>query len=172
MQEEIWKDVLGYEGLYCISNFGRVKKNKPHNSDYIEKIIKYFLFNGYKRIRLTKDKISKTYKVHRLVIATFKGQSNLACNHKDCNKLNNHIDNLEYVTNKENSKHAVMNGLYKYHPKGENHCRSKFKEKDILEIRRIYSEGNITQKNIAEMFNVKETAIWNIIHNITWKHVR
>ena len=95
--EEIWKDVLDYEGLYQVSNFGRVKSNwkilSPADNG-----------NGYKHIVLTKNGIQTDKLVHRLVAEAFlPNPDNLPCvNHKDENKSNNFIENLEWCSHKYN----------------------------------------------------------------------
>lgn len=125
--EEIWKDIRGYEGLYQISNLGRVKRLKRQYETYNnltrryntrivnEKIIKGTISKGYNRIVLTKDKIEKNYFVHRLVIENFvrKVKENENIDHIDFNKLNNNINNLEIVSIDENNNRAFANGLRK-----------------------------------------------------------
>ena len=126
--EEIWKDIKGYEGLYQISNLGRVKRLKREYSVYNhltkqnnirivdEKILKGAINKGYNRICLTKDKKETNHFVHRLVIENFvrELEENETIDHIDCNKLNNSIDNLEIVSVQENIKRAFNNKLRKY----------------------------------------------------------
>lgn len=113
---EIWKDITDYEGLYQVSNLGRIKSLKRETT-YIykrggthtisEKIIKQFKSKkGYLNCFLYKDGKRKTYKVHRLVAQAFLGESDLTVNHKDENKGNNKISNLEYMTNKDNIRYS------------------------------------------------------------------
>lgn len=92
IKEEVWKDVLGYEGLYLISNRGRVKSFYQGN-------IKAYNFNGnYYDVTLFKNGKGKHFLVHRLVaIAFIPNPNNLPqVNHKDEDKLKNHVDNLEW----------------------------------------------------------------------------
>jgi hypothetical protein len=125
--EEKWKDIKGYEGLYQISNLGRVKRlkrkfqtynhlTKRYNTRIIdEKILKGTINKGYNRICLTKDGIEKNHFVHRLVIENFvrEVKDNENIDHIDCNKLNNNINNLEIVLVQENNLRAFNNGLRK-----------------------------------------------------------
>lgn len=126
--EEIWKDIKGYEGLYQVSNLGRVKRlkrkfqtynhlTKRYNTRIIdEKIIKGTINKkGYNRISLTKDKKETKHFVHRLVVENFIRQlkDNETIDHVDCNKLNNNINNLEIVSIQENITRAFSNGLRK-----------------------------------------------------------
>jgi len=107
---EIWKDVLGYEGLYEISNFGRVKSLQKRHKQI--KILQPACDNaGYLIVTLCKNKQKKTKSIHRLLMISFYGNQNKDVNHKDGDKKNCHIDNLEYVTKSENTRHAIMTGL-------------------------------------------------------------
>jgi hypothetical protein len=119
MKTEIWKDVIGYEGLYQVSNLGNVKVLKRIKYNYKgkhiakEKILKPGITHGYARVVLTKDGVRYTKKVHRLVASAFLGeQKDLCVNHIDSNRSNNNIENLEWVTILENIRHARMNNRY------------------------------------------------------------
>ena len=104
----IWKDVEGYEGLYLVSNDGRVKGTKS------KKVLKFsYSYNGYRRVKLYRGAKGKTFMVHRLVANAFvlNPQNKPQVNHIDGNKQNNTVDNLEWVTQTENLVHAVRLGL-------------------------------------------------------------
>lgn len=108
--EEIWKDIEGYEGLYQVSNLGRVKSLKRLHTK--ERIISHFLnHGGYARVNLWKDNKSKKYSVHRLVAEAFVPNPDRKpqVNHIDENKQNNHADNLEWCTQLENHNHGTIN---------------------------------------------------------------
>lgn len=114
MKEE-WKDIKGYENYYQISNYGRVKSFiwfNGHEYVHKEKILKP-QNNKYLTVRLAKNKKIKQYTIHRLVAIHFIPNVNnkLYVNHKDGNKYNNKIDNLEWCSAKENTQHAYKNGL-------------------------------------------------------------
>ena len=108
--EEIWKDIPGYEGLYQVSNMGRIRS--PRNGF---KTLSPNDAKGYLRISLYKcGKICRK-SVHRLVAVAFVENpfNKPVINHKDGNKHNNSAENLEWVTNKENVMHARETGLIK-----------------------------------------------------------
>ena len=109
MKKEIWKPIKGYEGLYQVSNFGRVKSLKFGK----EKILKQSKNKktGYLHVVLCKNGILKTFRVHRLVAEAFlDNPNNLPCvNHKDENKTNNNVDNLEWCNAKYNLNYGNRN---------------------------------------------------------------
>ena len=127
---EEWRDIKGYEGIYQISNLGRIKSlsKKVYMYNHIakrkievtfkEKIRKQRIGkDGYYLINLNKDNKMITYRVHRLVGENFiENKDNKPyINHKDGNKLNNNVLNLEWCTAKENIKHGWEIGLMKPH---------------------------------------------------------
>lgn len=93
---EIWKDVIGYEGIYKVSNIGRVMSVKKGL------IMKPFFNYHYLQITLSKNGKRKKPTIHRLVMEAFVGISDFYIDHKDEDKLNNNINNLEYVEPREN----------------------------------------------------------------------
>lgn len=113
--QEIWKDVVGYEGLYKVSNLGNVislnyrKTNKPKKLSYNVN------HKGYLDVHLTKNRTSKHKIIHRLVALAFiPNPNNLPqINHIDGNKQNNNVNNLEWCDNSQNQKHAYKLGLKK-----------------------------------------------------------
>lgn len=128
---EIWKDIKDYEGLYQVSNYGRVRsverlclRSLPSGTVrhciQKERIIKPLINLGTRKgvlpryqVGLSKEGKVKSKQVHRLVAEAFLGCTDeLEVNHKDGNPLNNHIDNLECVSRSENIKHAFDNHLY------------------------------------------------------------
>ncbi len=196
--EEIWKDIKKYEGLYQVSNLGRIKRirfinnvtNKPQ-----ERIISVNKIDnlGYRTTCLCKNNKRKYKRVHRLVAETFiSNPNNLPCvNHIDGNKTNNTISNLEWCTHSQNTSHALSNGLidnakhriavknnmkiaHEYCKKhhlygGEHHHNAKLKEKDVIEIKRIYKNQEMLIKQIALTYGVSTSTISRIIHKKSWQ---
>ena len=111
MIKEYWKPVVGYEGLYMVSNFGRVKSFR-FGKERIMKLVPNRC--GYLCVNLYKNNIKKSYKVHRLVAEAFlPNPYNLTeVNHRDENKLNNNVDNLEWCTNEYNINYGTRTERY------------------------------------------------------------
>lgn len=126
LTKEIWKDIKGYEGLYQVSNLGRVKSLRNRSNHKSELVLKQSVVMGYSVVSLSKDSVEKSYKVHRLVANAFIENPNNRpqINHKDGNKQNNTVENLEWVTAKENIKHAFRTGLT-HAQKGAENSRSR-----------------------------------------------
>lgn len=104
--KEIWKDIKDYEGIYQVSNLGRVKRVE---TDRVLKGCKNRA--GYLRVRLSKNKIVFNKRIHRLVAESFisNSENKSQVNHIDEDKTNNKVSNLEWVTNRENANHGTRN---------------------------------------------------------------
>ena len=133
---EIFKDIKGYEGLYQVSNLGNVKSiiKRTYKSN---KILKPSSDGcGYQIVSLCKNKKRSTKTVHRLVALNFLGESELQVNHKDFDKSNNKIENLEFVTPLENIRHNINNNRANY-----NFDKIAVKtRKKVLQINHITNE--------------------------------
>jgi hypothetical protein len=128
--QEIFKDIPGYEGLYQVSNFGNVKglKRSVKRGNFDLKIKETLLKNrndkdGYQIVNLSIENSKKTFRVHRLVMFVFKGFSlsyksqldtSLVIDHIDNDKKNNHLDNLQVISQRENTTKDKINGTSKY----------------------------------------------------------
>lgn len=133
LPKRIWKDIPGFEGLYQVSNDGKVR-SLNYNRTGKKQILKQSMDRGgYKMVQLWKNNKKETCKVHRLVAQTFIPNPNNwpQVNHKDENKSNNHISNLEWCTQEYNSNYGTRNErisvAMKGKPKTEQH-RKKISE--------------------------------------------
>ena len=122
LPNEIFKDIPDYEGLYQVSNLGRVKsleriiKDTGINRVRIrkEQILKSFIQrDNYLLVNFYKNNKRKCFTIHRLVLLAFKGFSNLDCNHINGIKIDNRLENFVYCTKSENMFHAYRLGLKK-----------------------------------------------------------
>lgn len=181
--EEVFMPIEGYEGLYEVSNFGRIKslerlKKLPGKNQGFkikeEQILKNRVNkSGYVVASLCKNGKVKVHLVHRLVLIAFVPNplKKKCVNHIDSNRSNNMISNLEWVTHSENSKHAYEYGFKEpIAIKGVRHYRSTFSIEDIHAIRSmIRSKKSVVY--IASVFNVTESAISGVKFGRTWRHL-
>jgi hypothetical protein len=181
MTSEVWKDVKGYEGVYKISNFGRIRsldrivvQKDGREVPYKGKIrIPSLCVHGYFKISIQTKGFRKFVGVHRLVAKAFiPNPENLPfVNHKNGVKTDNRLENLEWCTASYNTQHAYDLGIT-YAPKGENHPKSKLTDNDILFISELYKTKSFTQKEIGVIFNVNHSLISRVVRNKRWKHVK
>lgn len=173
--EEIWKDITGFEGLYQVSDLGRIKSldritKNYHSGDRYEKG-KYLKpgnsHSGYKLIVLHKNGISRTFRLHRIVAQHFIDNHNNKpqINHKDGIKSNNAISNLEWCTAKENISHAFKNGLR------SGYDRAILSDADVIYIKTHYVRLKVTASYFARKFNVSESCIRHIISGKNWSRI-
>jgi len=166
---EQWRPVLNYEGWYEASNKGRIKRIKESRGTFAGKILTpQKSRNGYLFLGLSRNGKTKRYHVHRLTAGAFLGPcpEGLEVNHKDGDKTNNAICNLEYITHKGNIKHAHKSGLVDI--RGEKSRNHILTEKDIHQIRRLLIEGKLTQQEIGNMYKISYSTISDIKLGKTW----
>lgn len=174
---EEWRDIPGYEGLYQVSNTGRVKSLLRLDAKGRRIKGKMMMLRpshkGYLKVPLTKGGKQKNKFVHNLVVFTFIGTKpeGMQCNHKNGNKKDNHLDNLEYCTGSYNVLHAYRVLDRPSALTGEKHWNAKLTQDDIVKIRELYKTGNYTHKKLANIFGIKSPAIGQIINRQRWTHV-
>jgi hypothetical protein len=162
---EHWKDIPEYEGVYRVSNLGRVKSLKQGK----DKILKTRdNGRGYMQVSLRKEGERKRFLVHRLVMFTFLGESDMDVNHINGIKADNHLENLEYCTRSENMIHAFNTGL-SIPVKGEKHGRSKLTRACAERIK--YGHQGMTQKEIAEIYGIAREQVSAIRSGKNWQHI-
>lgn len=163
-KDERWLPVVGYEGWYDVSDFGRVKRMKETTNTFVGKILKPQTDKyGYKQVGLCKNGGQKSLLIHRIVMIAFVGPYP-----EDGDKNNNYLENLEYVTQLENIRHAHRLGLTQQ--RGEKHPMSKLKEAYVHKIRQLLR--NESQRVIGEMFGVGRTTISAIATGTTWAYLK
>lgn len=174
---EIWKDLVGYEGLYQVSTLGNVR-----SVDRIERCGSFFRRRkgtllkqsinrgGYCQVHLNKDGNGCSKEVHRLIAKTFiENKYDLPeVNHIDCDKTNNSVDNLEWVSREDNTKHAMEHDLK---PHGDRHKSSKLRQSQVDWIRKNFDSNNkkYNTKSMAERFGVSRCTIRRVVLNQSWK---
>lgn len=161
---EVWKDIKGYEGLYQVSNLGRVKSVKRNLT------LKPCNRNRYLIVLLSKNGIKKAINVHRLVAQAFipNPDDKRTVNHIDGNKQNNCVDNLEWCSQSENVKHAYDNKLKVV--VGERNPAHKLTTNDVLFIRKNYKPRDCVfgLNALSKKFNVNKSTILRVIRGVSW----
>lgn len=176
--KEIWKQIEGGYEEYQVSNFGQIKslKNKTEKILHLDKDR-----HGYMNVKLCKNGTVKKFKVHRLVAMAFIENPNgfPEINHKDGNKENNFVENLEWVTRSQNIRHAFDTGLkspsisgcVQYHKPsyGESNGSHKLTRQDVNDILEAYIPRDpiFGGRALARKYGVGTTTIQSILHNKT-----
>jgi len=183
---EVWRNVIGYEEYYQVSNLGNVKSLDRivvtgNRKSYIRKgkLCKLSKNNlGYMTVGFTVNNKKVNKYVHRLVAEVFltNDENKPQVNHIDCNKENNHVDNLEWCTNSENHIHAYKNDLSKFKHNRvayskEQNGRALLTEEQVIEIREKYIPYKYSAKILAKEYNVSESCITHILNNTSWKEI-
>lgn len=168
-KQEKWKAVVFFEGSYEVSNFGQVKSlaREKNNKGKIQKIQERILRQAktnYPSVSLWLEGVLKVKKVHRIVAEAWlpNPDHKPEVNHKDGNRFNNHVNNLEWATRKENTHHAMVNKLM---PSGESHKKSKLNARDVNDIR----SSSEPQRVLAQRFGVSQSNISFIKNNLAWR---
>lgn len=162
----MWKDVPGWEDYIQASRDGRIFSKRSNQERKLQGT------RDYKWIKVWRDGKFHQIFVHRAVALTFIGPSNgMVINHKDGNKINNSVDNLEWVSQSDNMKHAYRSGLKGV---GESHGMSVLTEDIVRESRKLFIKGSRTYgvSALARKFNVNGATLDAAINYKTWRHIK
>lgn len=177
---EIWKDIPGFEGCYQASNSGKIKSKKRTVTYSTGKtqiypsvvLIPGVTESGYYSVTLCKDTRRFTKRVCRLIGLTFipNPENKPQINHKDGDKKNDAVSNLEWSTGSENQLHRYR-VLKKGVPVGEKHANSKVNNSSVKKIRQMHSTGLYSQRAIGDKFGISQPTVWEIVNNKIWTHI-
>lgn len=173
---ETWKAVVGFEGIYEVSDHGRVRRIAPWSDGRKTKpsseLVGKISHNGYRRVSLRRDGKQREFAVHRLVAAAFIGPLPSPIhqvNHKNGRPKDNRYENLEYLTPSQNQLHACR-VLHRPSRPGSKHHNAKLTESDVMQIRTLYAQG-VLQKHLAEKFGVGCSVICQVCSRQLWSHI-
>lgn len=171
MSIEVWKDIPNYEGLYQVSNLGRVRgldrvvKTKNGLTQTKKgKILKNKMgTNRYYYVCLYKNNKQKTFMIHTLVASNFIGKrpDNHDICHKNGDRYDNRVENLKYDTRRQNNIDH-----YRYGSKNPN---GKLSIAEVLDMRKKYKTGRFTHKQIAELFNISKSQTNAVLNKHSYK---
>jgi hypothetical protein len=164
---EEWK-AIEQAPNYAVSNFGNIKRAERGRRTRPGLPRSQWEVRGYKYITLHIDGKNRGFQVHRLVAAAFIGKSDLQVNHINGNKSDNRVQNLEYVTGKQNQQHSK--NILKTFQMGERHHKAKLTEKDIVRIFTLHFAG-ASLSELGKIFNCTAVNIGYILHRKAWAHV-
>lgn len=182
MKEE-WRKVVGFEGIYDVSNLGSVRRvgraarngNGRGGGAVIGRVRKPQKNRfGYPCLMLYKNGKHKGMLLHRLVAQAFLGMApkNKEVNHIDGDKKNCRVENLEYLTRGENLEHAYRTGLRVASLKhGEDHYRAKLTSEIVIDCRNRYHPVNCKVSLLAKEYGVSRRAMLCAIRGKSWKHI-
>jgi hypothetical protein len=179
---EVWRPVPGYEGLYEVSDLGKVRRldREQHVTRYgkattcIRKgghVASHPNGRGYMRVTLFRYGEQRDHFVHRLVCLAFLGPpptDRHQAAHSDGTTDNNRLTNLSWKTPSENAADALAHGRYL---RGERAHHAKLTGDKVREMRRLYATGGFRFQDLADRFNVSHRAAYMAAKGITWKHI-
>lgn len=167
---EEWRDIENYEGHYQISNYGRIKSFTKGKIFIVKPTMDIY---GYFETRLSMHCVKKKFKVHRLVAKAFipNLENKETVNHIDGCKMNNFVDNLEWLTRAENNQHAARIGLMK---SGSEHKDAQLTDEQVAWCRSVHISGDLEYGTnaLARKLNVSRSAMYLILHEKTYKNVK
>lgn len=152
---EVWKDIPGYEGLYQVSDHGNVRSLNWRNRGFVRNLYLKKHNRGYRHVELRKAGKVKAFTVHRLVATAFIPNPNnySTVNHKDEDKTNNTVSNLEWCSMSQNMKHTIGLHRDRYHVEGEPFSRTE-------KVVQMSKSGNVLRV-WDNLISIKHETGWN-----------
>lgn len=170
------KYIEGYEGFYSVDSLGRVYSHRRER--FLKGSISHC--SRYKTVTLCRDGIPRPFMIHRLVAKAFidNPMEKAEVNHKDGDRINNGVENLEWCTRSENMKHAYAIGLHKVPSNSfgvgrtgtKRNDKSKLLKNDVIDIRRRYENGE-TFRNISFDYPLNESSIRRCCKRESYKDI-
>ena len=173
-----WRDIKGFEGMYQVSNTGLIRsldRSILKSNGVTQRRVGHIMIQvknpkGYYIIGLSKNHKRLASTVHKIVASTFlKKGSHTQVNHKDGNKLNNMVSNLEWTNGSGNIKHAYDNGLMAK-PTGSKHPLAQIDEEVATTIKSMLN-SDINSVDICKLMSISRHIVRDIKRNKTWRHV-
>lgn len=172
--DEEWRDIQGYEGLYQVSNLGRVKRVAGSPTCPVERFLKGMAHNcGAWCVKLSRENTPQHALIHRLVLDAFIGPcpAGHTAHHNDGNLINNRLTNLGYITFSETLNQGYADGERAiWDRKGEVNPRAKMTEAMAVEIKRRLMLGE-SPTDIAAEFSVTRMSIYDIRYKRSWSYL-
>lgn len=164
---ENWLPVVGYEGIYSVSDSGNIMAMNYANTGMLRLLTPTKTSGNYWRVSLTKGGEQKTVYVHRIVMAAFVGPRpvGMQINHRNADKKDNRLSNLEYCTASENKRHASQLGLCAH---GERNGSAKLTAAQVLSIREEVTNGYRNGAEVARKYGVCKSTVNRILRGKNW----
>lgn len=178
MENETWRQIPGYEGCYEVSNYGQVRsidRIQTNSCNVKRKLAGKLLLQSkgstsvYWTSHLYRNGVMKNIMTHRLVAMAFldNWSSELDVNHKNGDKHDNRLENLEMCTHSENVLHAY--NTYLRNDSGENHLNAKLNTEEVWQIKLLHHLWGFSQHRLAKQFHISQSCISDVIRNKSYK---
>ncbi len=164
---EEWRPVASHEGWYEVSNLGRVRRAKPSRGTRRDYVIATSVYGKYRRAQLWRRGKAELHSVHKLVAEAFIGlcPEGKQVNHKNGSRFDNQPENLEYITEADNNRHAITSGLNDQ--RGERNARSRLAAADVIAIKR----SRLPTEHLSAAYGVSCVQIRHIRSGYAWSHL-